>query len=195
MTFPFPWRRSVPGGCHSNSLLFKARTASVHPPYPHTQDGGMREGGLQRESTPAGSLLIGYISFSLLSCFSFNFFFTPSLHWRSLLYPTVLFTIHCRNSLLLSVAYFNYFSLFLFHKNSSPCRVSPQLQPRASGIYLHLTLSVHSSSTSLFPCLVQLSYTVPSSCGPVTMLLTLAHSVLVTGYLSCWWYNNLSLFW
>lgn len=75
MTFPFPWRQSVPGGCHGNSLLFKGpRSASPRPSLPYDTPYPIpRMWGLRRESTPAGFLLIGYFSFSLLPCLCLNF--------------------------------------------------------------------------------------------------------------------------
>lgn len=145
----------MPGGCHSNSLLFKARTALAHPPTPY-QGWGVREGGLQRESTPAGFLLIGYFSFSLLPCFCFNFLPPPWIASLALLLycsPSIVNMASHSHSHLLS--FFNSFLLFplytLWASSSGP--------PTA-GIYLHLTLSVPSSSTSLFHCLVQLFYIV-----------------------------------
>lgn len=76
MTFPFPWRQSMPGGYHSNSLLFKAHTALAHPLPPITLYPIPRMGVRHRESTPAGLLLIGYFSFLLL-CYCHNFLFLP----------------------------------------------------------------------------------------------------------------------
>lgn len=142
----------MPGGYHSNSLLFKARTALAHPPTPY-QGWGVKEGGLQRESTPAGFLLIGYFSFALLPCFCFNFLPPPWIASLSLpLYclTSTVDTVSHSHSLLLP--FFNSFWLSLLYTlwALSSCRARLQLWPPASGIYLHLTLSVPSSSTSLF---------------------------------------------
>lgn len=70
----------MPGGYHSNSLLFKAHTALAHPLPPITLYPIPRMGVRHRESTPAGLLLIGYFSFLLL-CYCHNFLFFFTLHW------------------------------------------------------------------------------------------------------------------
>lgn len=128
MTFPFPWRQSVPGGCHSNLLLFKARTALAHLPLPHTEDGGAREGGLQRESTPAGFLIIGCFSFALLPGFGSNFLPPPWIASLSLsLYCSPTTVDMLSHSHLLS--FFNSSRLLILYTPWAPlfCRARLQL--------------------------------------------------------------------
>lgn len=101
----------MPVGCYSNSLLFKACTASAHP-LPHPEDGSKGRGSLQREGTPAGSVLIGYFSFSPLLLYFCNNFLAHSQIASLTSLTSVLLPVHfffCSHSLLLP--FFNSFPL------------------------------------------------------------------------------------
>lgn len=146
---------------------------------------------LWRESTPAGFLLIGYFSFPYFPVSALTFLPPP---WIASLYSALYcspYTVDVvSHSHSLSPPFFN--SLLYTLWAPSSCRV--QLWPPASGIYRHLTLSVPSSPTSSFQFPVQLFYIVIP--GPCSVVLTLSRTrtVFIMGCLSCWRYNNLSVF-
>lgn len=107
----------MPGGCHGNSLLFKGpRSTSPHPSLPHDTPYPIpRMWGLRRESTPAGFLLIGYFSFSLLPCLCLNFLPPSPSCWIALLFFTFVCTAPRPrgNGFSASIAYF-FFETFCF---------------------------------------------------------------------------------
>lgn len=105
------WHFRFPGdrACQAVAIATPCslRPAQHQPtPLPHiTPYPIARMWGLQRESTPAGFLLIGYFSFSLLPCFCLNFL--PPRWIASLSLPLcVLLPIHCGYGFSLSTAHF-----------------------------------------------------------------------------------------
>lgn len=140
----------MPGGCHGNSLLFKGpRSASPRPSLPRDTPYPIpRMWGLRRESTPAGFLLIGYFSFSLLPCLCLNFLPPlPLLDCLAFLYLCVrcspsprkrLLSLYC----LLFLKLFGFFAvLCTLNTTPSMCHLSSSDPVTCLFHYLFILLS------------------------------------------------------